>query len=197
MGDIQAVNRPQRSRIRRRWPAVSVVFTVLACGLLLWRIASSHRPQALPPAGVAVRVIRVIDGDTLLLEGDVRVRLIGVNIPETKHPDRPVEPLGEAASRWLESMVQQGPVTLEYDRERFDQYRRVLAYIYLADGTLLNERLIQLGYSPAVVSFPIRSDRARLFKQAEKTAQASRSGIWSKSLSRQRDQKPLSASAPL
>ena len=166
------------SRIRRRWPTAAFVLGLIATALILWRVATARSLQTLPPAGVPVIVIRAIDGDTLLLEGGFRVRLLGVNTPETKHPDRPAEPFGQEAYEFTRNLVEQRDVTLEFDRERLDNYRRLLAYVYLPDGTLLNERLIESGHSPAVVSFPIRSDRRRIFEQAERLAQKNIAGIW-------------------
>lgn len=151
---------------------------VIGTLLLVWRMATARAIEALPPAGVPIRVTRAVDGDTLLLEGGYRIRLLGVNTPETKHPDRPAEPLGTEASAFTQSLVEQRTITLEFDRERLDNYRRVLAYVYLEDGTLLNQRLIEAGFSPAVVTFPIRSDRKRQFEEAERTAQKNRLGIW-------------------
>ncbi len=125
-----------------------------------------------------VTVKRVVDGDTLLLASGQRVRLIGVDTPETKRPNWPVEPLGKEASRFTTELVGNGPVRLEFDRERRDQYRRLLAYVYLPDGRLLNEEIIRAGFSKAVTHFPYRSDRKRLFVAAEKAAKAEGLGLW-------------------
>ena len=165
-------------RVRRRWPSAAFVLGVIAFALIVWRVATARIFETLPQAGVPLRVVRAIDGDTLLLEGEYRVRLLGVNTPETKHPDRPAEPYGPEAYEFTRSLVDQRTVTLEYDRERLDNYRRVLAYVTLDDGSLLNQRLIETGHSPAVVSFPIRSDRKRIFEVAEREAQTRVAGIW-------------------
>ena len=165
-------------RVRRRWPSAAFLLGVIATSLITWRIATTRAPSLLPPAGMAIPVLRVVDGDTLLLEGGYRIRLLGVNTPETKHPEHPAEPFGEEASRFTQSLTKNQTVTLEFDRERLDTYRRVLAYVYLPDGTMLNQQLIKHGMSPAVVSFPIRSDRKRLFEEAEREAQRNRAGIW-------------------
>lgn len=173
-----ALSRVSGPRVRRRWPTAAFVLGVIGAALLVWRMATARAVDSLPPAGVPIRVIRAVDGDTLLLEGGYRIRLLGVNTPETKHPDRPAEPFGAEASAFTQSLIEQRAITLEFDRERFDNYRRVLAYVSLDDGTLLNQRLIEAGFSPAVVSFPIRSDRKRLFEEAERVAQRNVAGIW-------------------
>ncbi len=175
---MSALVRDSGPRVRRRWPSAAFLWGMIAAALIVWRVATARTFETLPPAGVPLRVTRAVDGDTLLLEGGFRVRLLGVNTPETKHPDRPPEPYGPEASEYTRSLVDQRTVSLEYDRERLDQYRRVLAYVYLDDGSMLNQRLIETGHSPAVVSFPIRSDRKRLFEIAERDAQTRVAGIW-------------------
>ncbi len=135
-------------------------------------------PQGPPVSGETARVQRVVDGDTLLLENRVRIRLIGVNTPETKAEGRPVEPWGPEASAFTEQMVGGRLVTLEYDRERVDDYGRTLAYVYV-DGVMLNEALIEAGLSPAVLRHPYRADRKKQFQAAEARAKAKQLGIWS------------------
>ncbi len=173
-----AVYWPGRPRVRRRWPSNAFLLAVVASALVAWRIATTRVVTLVPPAGKPVVVDRAVDGDTLLLADGHRVRLLGVNTPETKHPDRAAEPMGQAAFELTQALISEGPVTLEYDRERLDNYRRVLAYVYLADGRMLNHELIERGMSPAVITFPIRSDRRRMFLDAEREAQHNRLGIW-------------------
>src|SRR4030042_6833798 len=79
------------------------------------------------------RVKRVIDGDTLLLTNGERVRLIGVDTPETKHPKKPVERFGKEAYLFTKEMVEGKEVRLEFDQQRKDRYGRLLAYVYLTD----------------------------------------------------------------
>ncbi len=156
-----------------------MVILVMASALLAWRLATARPTADLPPVGQSIRVSRVIDGDTIELEGGFRIRLLGVNTPETKHPDRPPEPWGLAAENYTRSRVEGREISLEFDQERLDQYRRILAYVYTADGAMLNEEMIRQGLSPAVTSFPIRSDRKRLFTNAEAAAKSAQRGIWS------------------
>lgn len=169
----------RRPRVHRRWPSAAFVLAVVASSLVAWRIATTRELRVLPPAGQPLAVVRVVDGDTLLLADGYRIRLLGVNTPETKHPDREAEPLGPEAFAFTQSLVNDRSVILEYDRERLDNYRRVLAYVYLPDGRMLNRELIRSGMSPAVVTFPIRSDRSRIFREAEREAQRQGAGIWS------------------
>ncbi|HVJ84648.1 MAG TPA: thermonuclease family protein [Caulifigura sp.] len=174
-------NNPPRqpSVVRRTRPQSSILAIVVFVAVIGYRLINQPPPAPQPPAGdEQVRVARVVDGDTLLLENRVRVRLLGVNTPETKAEDRPVEPWGPEASEFTEKMVGGKLVTLEYDRERVDDYGRTLAYVYV-DGKMLNEALIEAGLSEAVTRHPYRSDRKKLFEAAEARARAKKLGIWS------------------
>lgn len=163
----------------RRWPAAPWLLIVITTVLIVLRLFS---PSTQPVESIFenswAEVSRVIDGDTLLLASGHRVRLIGVDTPETKHPDRPVERLGMQAYQLTQSLVGDGPVRLEFDRERRDPYRRLLAYVYLTDGRLLNEELIRAGLSEAETRFPFRSDMKRRFQSAEELARNSNLGLW-------------------
>jgi micrococcal nuclease len=161
------------------WPVIGLV---LLCVVLAARSRTTPLPpgSTLPAPQETHRVARVIDGDTLLLGNGIRVRLLGVDTPETNHPDRPVEPWGLEAKAFTQQLVEGRDVRLEYDRERLDQYRRVLAYVWIEDR-LLNEELIRHGLSAAETGFPIRSDRQRRFRNAEEAARAEQMGIWSPS----------------
>jgi len=130
------------------------------------------------PTENTFRVKRVVDGDTLLLDNGVRVRLLGVNTPEIPHDDKPAEPLGYEAADFTRRLVEGKDVTLEYDKERVDDYGRTLAYVYI-DGRMLNETLIEEGFSQAVTRHPYRSDRKKLFEAAEVRARAKKIGFWS------------------
>lgn len=166
----------------RRWPAPPWIALAVAVLLIVRRLLS---PAPEPPENLfretEVVVKRVVDGDTLLLESGHRVRLIGVDTPETKHPDRPAERLGHSAYRFTSELVGDGRVRLEFDRERRDAYRRLLAYVYLPDGRMLNEEIIRAGYSEAKTTFPYRNDRKRLFAAAEELARRDQVGLWATS----------------
>lgn len=156
----------------------------LGIGLLLlvaWTVwKQSVRASSLRwNTGQAVFVRRVVDGDTLLLENGARVRLLGVDTPETKHPERGVEPYGIEAYEKTRGLVEQRDVTLLFDRERRDQYGRLLAYVELADGSLLNMELVRAGYSRALVTFPLATRYKKLLLAAEEEAKGSGLGIWS------------------
>jgi micrococcal nuclease len=124
----------------------------------------------------AVRVKHVVDGDTLLLTNGERVRLIGVDTPETKHPQKPVEHFGEEAYRFTQRMVEGKKVRLEYDQTRRDRYGRILAYVYLMDGTFLNAEIIKQGYGFAYTKYPFKY--LNEFRKYEREARENGNGLW-------------------
>ena len=89
----------------------------------------------------------VNDGDTIVLTNGKRVRYIGINSPEIDHDKQRAQPFGYAAKTFNKQMVLNRKIGLEFDRERHDRYGRLLAYIFLPDGTLLNEHMLQKGYA--------------------------------------------------
>jgi micrococcal nuclease len=123
-----------------------------------------------------VAVERVVDGDTLIVEDVGRVRLIGVDTPETVDPRRPVERFGREASEFLRRLVNGRSVRLEYDRERRDQYGRTLAYVFLPDGTFVNEEIIRQGYGFAYTRVPFKY--LERFRGREREAREARRGLW-------------------
>ncbi|GAB3186880.1 hypothetical protein GCM10027061_01780 [Nesterenkonia suensis] len=98
-------------------------------------------------------LVRVVDGDTLVVEldgRDERVRLLNIDTPESVHPHQPVECLGPESSAHMESLVAPGdPVILEFDRERTDRYDRLLAGVW-RDDVLLNVQMARDGYGVPV-----------------------------------------------
>lgn len=124
---------------------------------------------------------RVVDGDTLLLANRARVRLIGVDAPESVKPDHPVEPFGPEAAEFTRRRVAEAgnTVRLEFDRERIDSYGRFLAYVYARDA-MLNEELIRAGLAEAETGFRYSQSKKTQFRRAEDEAKAAGRGIWSR-----------------
>jgi micrococcal nuclease len=114
----------------------------VACG-----VGSTAEPEAHADANATIE--RVVDGDTVVLTDDTRVRLIGIDTPETVDPRRPVECLGREASARLRELLPAGTaVRLVYDVERTDRYGRTLAYVYRADDDLfVNEAMAREGFA--------------------------------------------------
>ncbi len=122
------------------------------------------------------RVVRVVDGDTLLLDRRERVRLIGVDTPETVDPRRPVQRFGKEASAFTKRMVEGKKVRLEYDQDRKDRYGRTLAFVYLEDGTFLNAEIVKQGYGFAYTQFPFKY--LEEFRGYEREAREAQRGLW-------------------
>jgi micrococcal nuclease len=127
-------------------------------------------------------VSRVIDGDTLDVEKDgirVRVRLIGVDTPETVDPRRPVQCFGKEASLRAKELLEGRLVRLETDPSQglYDRYDRMLAYVYLSDGTFFNKEMISQGYAHEYTHrSPYRYQPE--FKVAERIAREEKRGLW-------------------
>jgi micrococcal nuclease len=126
-------------------------------------------------------VQRVVDGDTLLLGNGERVRLIGVDTPETKHPDKPIEYFGKEAAAFTKRLAEGKRITLDYDEankhiNHADTYGRTLAYVFLEDGTLLNAEIIRQGYGHAYTRYPFA--RMEEFRRLEQEAREQGRGLW-------------------
>jgi endonuclease YncB( thermonuclease family) len=123
-------------------------------------------------------VVRVIDGDTLELAGGERVRLIGVDTPETVHPTRGVERFGKEAATFTRRLAEGQRVQLEGDpgSASTDRYGRSLAYVFLPDGRLLNLEIVSQGYGFAYTKYPFT--RMEEFRGAESEAREQRRGLW-------------------
>ena len=119
---------------------------------------------------------RVIDGDTIELEGGERVRLIGVNTPEKNDARAEVRQLAAAATEFTRRLSEGRRVRLEYDRERQDRYGRTLAYVFLEDGAFVNVQIVRQGYGFAYTRFPFRYREN--FRAYEREARQSGRGLW-------------------
>jgi micrococcal nuclease len=161
--------------IRRRRAAIwcTVLVLTLPTGGLAVSLASAAQR---PPEAASYLVTRVVDGDTIVLERIGRVRLIGVDTPESVDPRRPVQRFGQQAGDFTRRLVGGKRVRVEYDRARKDRYNRTLAYIYLADGTLVNAEIIRQGYGVAYTRFPFKY--LAEFRKLERDARGQERGLW-------------------
>ncbi|MDD5449256.1 MAG: thermonuclease family protein [Candidatus Omnitrophica bacterium] len=123
-------------------------------------------------------VTRVVDGDTIVIQGGLKVRYIGINTPETKHPKKPVEYFGREASEFNKKLVQGRQVNLKYDVQKFDKYGRLLAYVYV-DGKFVNAKLVEEGYAQ-VFTMPPNVKYADLFLGLQRKARDEKRGLWQK-----------------
>jgi micrococcal nuclease len=141
-----------------------------------WAVAAACEGRAPQPPTAAV-VARVIDGDTLELAGGQRVRLLGLDAPELGRDGRPAEFLAHQAREALAALTLNRQVRLEYDRLRYDQYGRLLAYLRLPDGGLVNLELVRRGLSRVYLISPNLRYREELLA-AQQEALAAGRGVW-------------------
>jgi len=146
---------------------------LLFCFLILLLLTS------LATAENRIIVNKAIDGDTLLLNNGEKVRLIGVDTPELYHPLKPVQYFAKEASLFTKDMVEGKEVKLEYDWQKRDKYDRLLAYVYLKDGTFVNAEIIKRGYGFAYTKYPFKY--LEQFIKYEKEARAKGFGLWKES----------------
>lgn len=135
-------------------------------------------------------VSRVVDGDTLKLSSGQRVRLIGVDTPEVHYSDKllrdakktgkdiaVIQAMGKKASGFTKGLCLDRRVRLEFDVERNDRYGRLLAYVYLEDGTFVNAKILEEGYGQ-VMTIPPNVKYADQFLSLERNARDRRKGLW-------------------
>lgn len=137
-----------------------------------------------------IAVKRAVDGDTLLLENGERVRLIGIDTPEcheskklyrdakrTMQDVQTIKHMGKSAAAFTRKLVEGKKVRLEFDVERRDKYNRLLAYIYLPDGTFVNAEIVANGYASLMTIAP-NVKHAELLRARYKEAREKRRGLW-------------------
>lgn len=122
-------------------------------------------------------VTRIIDGDTIEIEGGQKVRYIGIDTPETVDPRKPVQCFGKEASAKNKELVEGKKVRLEKDITDTDKYGRLLRYVYIGD-IFVNLELVKQGYASSY-SYPPDIKFQNVFLQAQQEAQAKNLGFWS------------------
>jgi len=152
-------------------------------------------------------VVKVVDGDTIVVDINGKnetVRLIGLDTPETVDPRKPVQCFGEEASKKAKEILTGKRVRLEMDASqgKLDKYGRLLAYIFLEDGTFFNQFMISEGYgheytynpSTGADTYPIGLPYKyqKEFKEAEKTAREEKKGLWAKTIASDCSPEPAS-----
>jgi micrococcal nuclease len=122
-------------------------------------------------------VRRVYDGDTIQLENGMHVRYIGINASEIAHQDKPGELFGLEALAFNEKIVLSKPVRIQGDQEASDQYNRRLAYIFLQDGTFVNQEIVRNGLAHVLYKSPNITYNAALLKSQQEAMKAGK-GMW-------------------
>ena len=157
-----------------------IVFAALLNPLL---VLSEEDPQSdrIPTYVVS----RVVDGDTveLLMDGTkVKVRLKGVDTPETVHPQKPVEFYGKESSTFTRNLLRGESVLVEFgEGSNKDKYGRLLAYVYRAtDSLFVNQEIVRQGYGHAYTRYPFKY--MEQFREYERLARESGRGLWRQAL---------------
>ena len=133
-------------------------------------------------AGIEKVVVkRVIDGDTIEIEGGRKVRYIGIDTPETVDPRKPVQCFGREAAAKNRELVLGKEVELEKDISETDKFGRLLRYVYIISAekgrVMVNEDLVREGFAHAS-SYPPDVKYQSKFNETEKSAQAENLGLW-------------------
>jgi len=181
-------------KIRARVYILFFILSVVACARPAQAGSSSGFRIAVPFGSKYnysdILVKRVVDGDTLLLESGERVRLIGIDTPEIHESEKlyrdsrktgedvaAIKALGRRSYGFTRQLVEGKRVTLEFDVERKDRYDRLLAYVYLKDGTFVNAEIVKQGYA-SLLTFPPNVRFADLFLKLYHEARQGQRGLW-------------------
>ncbi len=169
-------------RQKKRLVALIISLVALAASWLLARYPQTAQKIAGTPPPGTYKVVRVEDGDTIVVDmngHNETIRFIGVDTPETQDPRKPVQCFGRASADFTKQAIGSQPVRLEADplSSNRDRYDRLLRYIYLQDGRLVQAEIIKQGYGFAYTSFPFT--KADEFLSYQKEAREQNRGLWS------------------
>jgi micrococcal nuclease len=168
-------------------PILLLITLILASFISFTEYKHSTQPPAAassPIASSTYQVVSVIDGDTIIVEKDgeqITVRLLGIDTPEVDPQYNPIECYGREATNATKEKVLTKTVTLETDDSQglYDQFDRMLAYVFLSDGANLNLYLITEGFAKEYTyNKPYKYHTE--FRTAEKDAQFNEKGLWLK-----------------
>ena len=125
-----------------------------------------------------VTIKHVIDGDTVVLSDERRVRLIGINTPEISHDNRPAEIGADQALDYLARLLKTNPdIGLVYDEERTDKYKRTLAHLFLKDGINIQALLLKRGLATPLI-IPPNLNYLDCYGKSSEFAQSQEIGLW-------------------
>lgn len=150
---------------------VLIVLTLMASDSVDFNFKSSDNQNI-----EKVLVTRVIDGDTIEIEGDKRVRYLGIDTPETVDPRRPVQCFGKEATAKNKELVEGKYVRLEKDITETDKYGRLLRYVYV-DDKLINLELVRDGFA-VILTIPPDVKYADQLLAAQQGAREAKRGLW-------------------
>jgi micrococcal nuclease len=160
----------------------SIIYSILVITLYFSNACKEPKTKTLQISGSNWYPIKkFIDGDTFYVDNGskkgVKIRLIGIDTPETKHPKKGVEYFGKEASAYIKNLLEGEKVRLEFDVDTFDRYNRVLAYVFLKDSTFVNAALVKYGYAQ-IATFPPNVKYVELFQKLNDEAREKNIGLW-------------------
>lgn len=129
-----------------------------------------------------VKVVRVIDGDTIEIEGNKKVRYIGINTPELHDPRRPIQCFGQISTDENRRLVEGKEILIQKDVSEVDRYKRLLRYVWVpsidsGQDLFVNDYLIRQGFAQ-VSSFPPDIKYQQQFMEAQTEAKENNRGLW-------------------
>lgn len=180
---------PPLLRRLRTLQGAAAIIAVLILSLTLPDALRAPRndPDPAPSADAASTstvwiVTNVVDGDTIDVAAsseEVRVRLLGINTPESVDPRRPVECFSKEASAYAKELLFGNTVRLETDptQDDRDRYGRLLRHVFLEDGTHVNLKLVAEGYAHEY-TYERAGRYQEILRDAERTARVAQKGLW-------------------
>ncbi|PCJ43148.1 MAG: nuclease (SNase) [Alphaproteobacteria bacterium] len=153
------------------------IFTLMLALFFMTSLAQAQ--QAELKKSITQQVVRVIDGDTVILKDKTRVRLVGIQAPKLPlgRKGHTEWPLGTASKEFLSRLVLNKEVTLYYGGQRRDRYGRALAHLFLKDGLWIQGEILKAGMA-RVYSFPDNRAIVPAMLAQERLARQNRRGIW-------------------
>ncbi len=170
---------------RQKRQLLSVLLTLIFASVIWvaqqqgWISQSAQQVQQLQLGTYAIT--NFVDGDTITVDMNgtkERIRMIGVDTPETQDPRVPVQCYGKAASDFTKNLIGTNAVRLEADptNTNRDRYNRLLRYVYLPDNRLVNAEIIKSGYGFVYTLFPFQ--KLEEFREYERQARDQNLGLW-------------------
>jgi len=153
---------------------ISRIITVLFLLFLFRQTAISEETPK--PFREKAKIVKVYDGDSILLQDGREVRLLGVDAPELHHPTLPEQRFGKEAADFVRKIAEGKECELEYEEgNKKDKYKRTIAYVYIGDK-LLNAELLKNGFAYVYIKYPfhLKNEFIRYQQEAIKL----RNGLW-------------------
>lgn len=168
----------------------SILFVISSLLLMIFTLILPHSSRQESGSTSFFQVKRVFDGDTFQLSTGEKVRMLGIDTPELhesgkllrdvqrsgKDPAK-IKAMGRRAREYVVPFLEGKKVRLEYDIQQRDKYGRLLAYVYLEDGSLLNRLIIENGFATPL-TIPPNVKHADEFKMLYKAARKNKLGLW-------------------